>query len=52
MTECPPFGVNLGLSDEEKNDLEEMSGQFQEALARNEPMNDFESIAHQSGFQR
>ena len=44
MTECAPFGVNFGLSDEEKNDLEEMIGQFQEARARNEPVNDFESI--------
>ena len=47
MAESSPFELNIGLSEEEKNDLEEMIGQFQKERTRIQPAADFETIQKQ-----
>ena len=47
MAECSPFGCNIGLSDEEKNDLEEMIGEFQKERSESRPTGDLETIQQQ-----
>jgi hypothetical protein len=47
MADCPPFELNIGLSEEEKDDLEEMIGQFQKGRCGTRPPDDFETIQAQ-----
>jgi len=42
-----PFGLNIGLSEEEKSDLEEMIGQFQEERSRTSRPADLETMQQQ-----
>ena len=47
MAENPPLEFNIVLSDEEKNDLEEMIGNFQKERSSAQPVADFETIQQQ-----
>lgn len=47
MPSQPNFEFDIGLSDEEKNDLERMIGDFQKARSRTEPSHDLTAIQKQ-----
>ena len=47
MTENAPLDLNIGLSEEEKRDLEQMICQFQEKRSESRPETDLESIQQQ-----
>jgi hypothetical protein len=47
MSEGHPLELTVGLSEEEKNDLEEMIGQFQRERSHVRSANDLESIQKQ-----
>ena len=47
MESGAPLEMNFGLSEEEKNDLEEMIGQFQKERSESQPAADFETMQAQ-----
>ena len=47
MTETSMLGIDIGLSEAEKNDLEEMIGQFQKEREQGEPQLTLENLQHQ-----